>query len=195
MKLIQIAFLTGLMLITITALGAKKQKVLICHVGSDVGAADEVYLDDPDCVPGDTNDVGNKAHAFDGFADYEPSLVGASGVGTEDSNGDGIDDGCEPVETCPCWDQIELMSVSNENNYNAASCENGSILPHQALIQNNEAPNPDVEGSFVAVTFGTSAYCQTNAPESGLLITADEGNACIAQIATRCAAIGHPITP
>jgi hypothetical protein len=124
MKLIQWLLLITLMLVASTALAARQDKTLICHVGNEEGPNGEVY--DPNCVPEPANGyfcadagkidlilvarrakhLGNPAHEYDGIFDYEPGDVGASGDGTEDSNGDGIDDGCEPSEDCPCFDGI-----------------------------------------------------------------------------------------
>jgi hypothetical protein len=107
-----------------TALAAPPEKTLICHVGNEVGPGGEDYLDAPGCVPHDGNDwfcpdagkidlievakrakhLGNAAHSYDGISDYLPGDIGASGEGKEDSNGDGVDDGCEPpFLACPCW--------------------------------------------------------------------------------------------
>lgn len=100
-----------------TALAAKPEKTLVCHVGNEEGLGGETYLDDPGCVPIEENgyfcpDAGkidlikvakahkhlnNSSHEYDGISDYLPEDVGASGEGKEDSNGDGIDDGCEPL--------------------------------------------------------------------------------------------------
>ena len=118
MKLLQTVFVCTLMLIATTAVAAKQEKELICHVGNEVGPGPDfdVYLDDPDCVPHYDNDyfcpdagkidlisvakaskhLGNPSHMYDGISDYTPEEVYASGDSTEDSNDDGIDDGCEP---------------------------------------------------------------------------------------------------
>ena len=121
-KLFQIVFACTLMLIAATALAAKQEKVLICHVGNETGLGGEVYLDDPTCTPSDANgyfcpDAGkidlivvakvskhlnNPNHEWDGISDYEPSDVSASGDGKEDSDFNGVDDGCELPEVCPC---------------------------------------------------------------------------------------------
>ena len=117
MKLFQTVFVCTLMLIATTAVAAKQEKELICHVGSEVGPGGEVYLDDPGCIPIEENDyfcpdagkidlilvakrarhLGNPSHMYDGISDYTPEEVYASGDGKDDSNGDGIDDGCEPL--------------------------------------------------------------------------------------------------
>ena len=219
MKLIQVILVCTLILFSTSALAAKKsvaknEKVLICHVGSDVGPGGEVYLDDPSCVPGESNDyfcpdagkvdlivvsknakhLGNKAHTFDGFSDYEPGEVGASGEGTEDSNGDGIDDGCEPAEVCPCWSSMDLNAVTADNINSASSCDNVSVLPGRAGIENVEGSNPDAEGGFIAVSMPGFEVCLTRDYAPGFLpVTTEEADTCVAQIAQRCAAIGSPI--
>jgi hypothetical protein len=121
------------MLFAATGFAAKKEKDLICHVGNEEGPGGETYLDDPGCVPIEENgyfcpDAGkidlievansskhlnNPSHTYDGIDDYLPEDVGASGEGDEDSNGDGVDDGCEPpvVASCPCWTSEVLDSV------------------------------------------------------------------------------------
>lgn len=99
-----------------TSVFAKPQKILVCHVGNEVGPGGEDYLDDPGCVPieengyfcpdagkidlisvkNDSQHLGNPSHTYNGISDYLPADVGASGEGNEDSDGDGIDDGCAP---------------------------------------------------------------------------------------------------
>lgn len=113
-----------------TALAAKPEKTLVCHVGNEVGPGGEVYLDDPGCVPIEENEyfcpdagkidlievakankhLNNQSHEYDGISDYLPEEVDASGEGKEDSNGDGIDDGCEPPPACPCADMWATAS-------------------------------------------------------------------------------------
>lgn len=117
MKLFQTVFICTLMLIATTVVAAKQEKELICHVGNEVGSGGEVYLDDPGCIPIEENDyfcpdagkidlilvtkrakhLGNPSHTYDGISDYTPDEVDASGEGDQDSNGDGVDDGCEPL--------------------------------------------------------------------------------------------------
>lgn len=130
---LKIILTVTLMLFAATSFAAKKEKELICHVGNEAGPEGEVYLDDPGCVPIEENgyfcpDAGkidlievantskhlnNPSHTFNDLDDYLPGEVGASGVGNEDSNGDGVDDGCEPpiLASCPCWTTEELNSV------------------------------------------------------------------------------------
>jgi hypothetical protein len=113
----KIIFTVTLMLFAATGFAAKQEKTLICHVGNEVGPGGEDYLDDPGCVPIDDNgnfcpDAGkidlievakahkhlnNPSHEYDGISDYLPEDIFASGEGNEDSNGDGVDDGCEPL--------------------------------------------------------------------------------------------------
>ena len=212
MRSIQILFVTTLMLFAATALAARQEKVLICHVGNEEGPAGEVY--DPACVPEEANgyfcaDAGkidlilvarranhleNPSHMYDGISDYEPGDVGASGDGTEDSNGDGVDDGCEPpLGDCPCWDEVELLSVTAANSH-VDSCSGDSVYPYFARIQNDEV-DPPVEGGFSALSFDGVGVCGTRDFEPhGLDISVAEADACIAQIAVHCAAIGDPIT-
>jgi len=206
-KLIQIIFACTLMFIATTALAAKQEKVLICHVGNEMGPNGEVYLDDPTCTPSDANgyfcpDAGkidlivvakvskhlnNPNHEWDGISDYEPSDVRASGDGTEDNDGDGIDDGCQPPETCPCWDEVELLSVTAENQADF-SC---LYHPTNSLIQNDDFVFPTVEGGFL--TRSHIPDCLTRDFPFSMVITVDELVVCNAQIAARCAAIGRPI--
>jgi hypothetical protein len=211
MKLTLSLFAVSLLLMS-SGLAARQEKTLVCHVGSQAGPGGEVFLDDPDCVPSEENSyfcpdagkidlivvgnadahLGNPSHSWDGLADYEPAEVGASGDGTEDSDGDGVDDGCEPAMPCPCWAEDDLLSVTADNQSLDGSCSDGSVLPLQAVIQNDEV-DPEVEGGFSASS-GTPSFCSTRDFEPFfLLVTFEEATACISQIATRCAAIGDPI--
>ena len=49
MKLLQTVFVFTLMLFVSTGFAAKKEKTLICHVGSELGSNDESYQDNPNC--------------------------------------------------------------------------------------------------------------------------------------------------
>jgi len=194
-----------------------KEKELICHIGSQEGPGGETYLDDPACIPSEQNayfcpdagkvdlivvasaskHFGNLHHAYAGFSDYRPGEVGAMGDSTEDSNSNGIDVGCEPVEACRCWAESDLLSVTAENlstDITLNSCSMGSVLPNFAAIQNVPGSTPDVEGGFVAQITSQGAFCQTRDIDmSTVLVPEQEALACIAQIVARCAAVGDPI--
>ena len=140
-----------LMLVATTATAARQEKQLICHVGNELGPNGEVYLDDPGCVPIEENDyfcpdagkidlinvakpsnhLEKPSHAFGGISDYRPVDVGASGEGKEDSDGDGIDDGCQPA--CPCWTaslltELTPPDLANADNNIPRACVNGLNL-------------------------------------------------------------------
>ena len=113
-----------------TALAAKPSKELICHVGNEYGPEGQVY--DPYCVPDELYDcsadagkidlilVSEKAvakhvaeegedprHFYDDgvfeWTDYYPEEgVGDDPADFEDSDANGIDDGCELEVECPC---------------------------------------------------------------------------------------------
>lgn len=177
-KLIQIIFACTLMFIATTALAAKQEKVLICHVGNEMGPNGEVYLDDPGCIPHEDNNyfcpdagkidlisiakvskhLGNPSHEYDGISDYLPADVGASGEGSEDSNGDGIDDGCEPPETCPCWTASQMTELTPPNlagantNFDAA-CE--ATFP--TLIENFQSS--DTGDGYQLAVWAEFAQC------------------------------------
>jgi hypothetical protein len=107
-------------------------------------------------------------------------------------------DGFEDVllsPECPCWDEIELTSVTAANHDDAFSCDTHSSFPLSAAIQNTDFVFPVVEGGFSATDDGANTSCNTRdfGPHD-LQITTDEASECIVQIAARCAAIGHPIT-
>ncbi|MGD2128166.1 MAG: hypothetical protein PVJ33_16405 [Lysobacterales bacterium] len=207
--------ISAVLLFATSGLAASQDKVLVCHVGSKAGPNGETYLDDPDCVPGEDNDyfcpdagkidlivvpekaasshLGDPGHEWDGIEDYEPLALGASGEGTEDADGDGIDEGCEPPSACPCWDAIELQQVTADNQDTDNSCSSGSTYPFLAVIQDTVGDGDSVEGGFSAGNAGANVFCSTRDTFQVLPVTADEANACIQQIADRCAAIGDPI--
>lgn len=209
--------LTAALSLAATGVAASPDKGLVCHVGNEAGPAGEVYLDDPDCVPGEDNgyfcpDAGkvdllvvgnvgahldNDSHSWDELSDYDPAEVGASGDGTEDSDGNGVDDGCEPPRPCPCWAERDLLSVTAENHQKANSCFAVSLLPIIAAIINDPAlADPDVEGGFGAFASDAQSICVTRDFEPLFLnISVEEAAACISQIAARCAAIGDPLSP
>ena len=210
-------FLGIALILTAVNVSAKQEKVLLCHVGNETGRGGEVYLDDPDCVPNDLNNyfcpdagkidlivvaksakhLNNSSHMWDGISDYEPSEVGASGEGTEDSDGNGIDDGCEPIDVCPCWTTLELNAITVENQETGASCDIGSYPPYMVILQNTLFISPIVEGGFLAeVDPPDYLSCRTrDFPESSQTdLTLEQASACYQQIVDRCAAIGSPIT-
>jgi len=136
-----------------TALAAKKEKDLICHVGNEEGPAGETYLDDPGCtlteengyfcpdagkidlilVPANAKHIGNPTHAYEGIPDYVPFKEEAGGnpLDFEDGNGDGIDDGCEPDDyqlTCLCWDNYKLSEfVTLLNGWYATGAQGSGV--------------------------------------------------------------------
>lgn len=196
---------------------ARQAKMLVCHVGNDAGPGGETYLDDPDCVPSDLNNyfcpdagkidliviaekaaanhLSNSSHYWDGISDYDPLEMGASGDGTEDTDGDGIDEGCEIAGDCPCWDEVELQQVTaaNQDSFSCSDPE-ASDYPLEALIQDDAVLPDGIEGGFLAINSNDQRLCTTRDEfrlEVG--ITAEEANACIEQIADRCAAIGSDI--
>ena len=127
MRVLRAIFLCSLMLVATTAV-AKKEKDLICHVGNELSSIGETYMQNPDCTPPELWDteldgeficpdagkidlisvasankhLNNPSHAFGNDSDYRPEDKFASGEGKEDSDDNGVDDGCEPI-VCPCW--------------------------------------------------------------------------------------------
>lgn len=122
------------LLLSASLFAAKPEKILICHVGNEVGPNDEVY--DPSCAPIEENnyfcaDAGKidlievaKAgkhlgkHGYGGITDYEPASIGATGEGAEDTDGDGVDEGCDPplILACPCWAGETLDAMARVMN-------------------------------------------------------------------------------
>lgn len=173
---------------------AKAPKVLVCHVGGD-GTINLIL------VSANSSHLGNDSHSFDGLTDYEPADIGASGDGTEDLDGDGIDEGCEPPigVACPCWVPDDLMAVTEENKADDFSCDTGSFLPFLASIEtgNNEPGVAEAFGAILDPVLGS--LCQTSEGQgetpSGLDITDEEAESCISQIVFRCNEINDPIPP
>lgn len=99
----------------------------------------------------------------------------------------------EPQETCPCWDVIELMSVTAANQALGDSCANGSVYPLIAIIQNMVNSTPGVEGGFAAALAAGNLCSTRDVTANSMATTAEEAAVCIDQIAVRCEAIGSPI--
>jgi hypothetical protein len=187
----------------------KAGRILVCHVGSEEGPSGENY--DPACVPGEANGwfcpdagridlvqvaassrhLGNPSHAYGGVSDFEPGAMGASGVGTDDSDGDGIDDGCEvpAAEECPCWDEGELTAVTAEN-LSPDACSG-------YVTTGGSARAIFSDGEFFQVGFVADPFGEGDVPWCGVLypvetnqpVSASEAEACVAQIEARCAEI------
>ena len=155
MKNILMVLIAGALLtMSGTVFAERQDKMQVCHVGSEYGPAPEyaVYMDDPGCVPVEENDyfcpdagkidlieaaktnnhLSNPNHTFE-FApgefvsDYEPDP--AWGGSTEDTDGNGIDDGCEspaPASnlSCPCWNNYtEASLVAFIDSWPEVDCE------------------------------------------------------------------------
>jgi hypothetical protein len=202
---------------------AKQNKMLICHVGNEAGPGGETYLDEPDCEPSDLNgyfcpDAGkidliviaekaaakhlvNPSHHWDGISDYDPYDLGASGKGTEDSDGNGVDDGCEiPVENdCPCWDVIELTAVTAENQKEFLSCNSyNRYYPNLGMMQAKEGEvflSFRVWNSASHLSNGQAGCTVYHEGNNGMLLTDQEAEICISQVYTRCAETGRPVMP
>jgi hypothetical protein len=187
------------------ARGNRPVKTLVCHVGNDVGPNGETYLDDPYCAPNDLNDyfcpsagkidlisvpehvatkhLENPNHYWDGTSDYDPIAEGASGEGTEDSDGNGVDDGCELISPCPCWSESELEAVTADNY------EGGCGLALSTYIENELGSTPGVEGGFSVFAIGSYRSCFTRDFGINKDITIAEHQICLDQILARCATI------
>ena len=160
---------------------AKGAKIDICHKRDGQG-----YISINISV---NAEAAHRAHGDGQVGDPVPGMPGFT-----------FDEDCVPVEACPCWDAADLLSVTAANQLGFNSCSSFFIpLPFGAVIQNVPGSTPGVEGGFVAGqagTFGPGPVCGTrDLPPFSLAITAEEADACIQQIADRCAAIGDPLPP
>lgn len=190
-----------------TALAAKPEKALVCHVGNEEGPGGETYLADPGCVPIVENgyfcpDAGkidlievakahkhlnNPSHAYDGISDYLPGDIGANGEGNEDSSGNGIDDGCEPPAqaVCPCWTAAELSEVAPLRTLCNFYTEYVSIGETYQEGEANEFARADITSGP-----GGPMNCTIRGPEGApyqkVFTSADETVACFADIIAEC---------
>lgn len=171
-------------------------KIAICHVSVSPQGDLRIQLisdKNPD------RHIGNPDHVWEDVYDYLPMHFGASGKGKHDSNGNGIDDGCEV--SCPCWQYSELEQVTGDpashhpdyyctNFYTSPnSTQPGSSFPEWSSI----ATRHD-DSSFVWATArvdGRNSSC-SNFPQA-LGIASIQAEACAAEIAQRCDDTGDPI--
>lgn len=166
MNKIRITMASLCLLLFAGPLAAKQEKELICHVGNETGVNGEVYLDDPGCTPYEGNDyfcpdagkidlievakaskhLSKSSHAFDGISDYRPADLGASGEGNEDSDGDGIDDGCQPpvLTSCPCWSAAEINSIDGIHSDGSALAISAQPAPNNYC----EESGNDLNGAY-----------------------------------------------
>lgn len=216
-------FVACTLLLVANAVCAKQEKMLICHVGNETGPGGETYLDDPDCVPSDLNDyfcpdagkidlivvaeksaykhLGNVSHYWDGISDYDPIVMGANAEGTEDSDGNGVDDGCEIPDECPCWDEIDLLAVTEDTYYGVSCNVYNWGYPNFAGLQGFGDPYPSTffaGNSSATDPVGGIPYCDGHFSDGTfdqqMYISDEEANACISQIFARCEELGHPVS-
>ncbi len=146
--LTSVALVTTLTSATVHAKQAK-DKMAVCHIGTDTGPNGETYLDTKGCHPNEENDyfcpdagkvdlifVGNarghlgsewkpSKHSFDGVSDY-PAVAVDIAFADVDVDGDGVDEGCEVEPVCA--DGI----YPDPNNCNQFfQCANGQQFPPQ----------------------------------------------------------------
>ena len=120
----------------------KHEKTLVCHV---TGSGKINLLS----VSKAAKHVGNPSHSYGDVADYFPETIGATGVGKEDSDGDGVDDGCAAESVCPCWIDADLPVPSD-----VVACEvSYDVEGYGILLATVEwLPSPpDVDKDFAGV--------------------------------------------
>lgn len=188
-----------------------KGKDMICHVGSEtVGGL--TYLDDPDCIPDkeaevfcpdagkiDLIEASNPSKHFDNpehcwplgteHCDYDPDDVGASGEGTEDGDGDGIDDGCDVCPNDPdndadkdgvCGDVDLCPEEYGEGPdgcpaVDPCAADPNSIACANYCVSNPAAPECGAACEEYPESAACDIYCSSNsiAPECGVLCGVD----------------------
>jgi len=176
--------------------GGKSDRVSLCHVSTDNHGGPRIKLMS---VKKTDRHLGNENHVWDDVYDYLPMHMGASGEGNQDSNGNGIDDGCEV--SCPCWQYSELEQVPDEpaSHHPDFYCKNfytspdssrpGSSFPEWSSIATRQDHSPFVW--FTARVDGRNSSC-SNFPQA-LGIASIQAEVCAAEIAQRCDDTGDPI--
>jgi hypothetical protein len=181
---------------------AKEEKVAICHVGNET-VDDEAW---PYCngdgvcadagtivlveVANPANHIGNPSHTWEGSLDYYPEDIGADGESTEDENSNGIADGCESPQACPCWAESELENVTS-GNLAPNACSNYH-LDTAVFI----ADDTYQFGFGASLPGHSSNLCSSNTllgPGGSMAITPEQAASCAAQVVARCDAVGDPI--
>jgi hypothetical protein len=112
-----------------TAMAERPVKTLVCHV-SDEGNINLIEVANP------AKHIGNESHAYGTEVDYAPPYSVAPGEGKEDSDGDGVDDGCE---RCPCWTEADLPPLDSSDCKWFEPDPNGQF--YQAFVQDSRPPN------------------------------------------------------
>lgn len=175
---------------------SKIDKISVCHVSASPHGALRIQLK---TVKEEFRHVGNPDHVWEDVYDYIPMHLGASGEGNHDSNGNGIDDGCEV--SCPCWAYSELQQVPDDplshhpdhyctNFYTSPdSTRPGSSFPEWSSIATRQDHAPFAW--FTARVDGRNSSC-SNFPQA-LGIISIQAEVCAAEIAQRCDETGDPI--
>lgn len=179
LRLASIVMSVTFVLFSTTGFAAKKNKMLVCHVDNVIGTIELIVVAE------------NSSHFNKHTDDYQPE--DGSSYSTEDSDGNGIDDGCElsPSVACPCWDKTVLDNIDEFNLDVSFSCSYASDYPVSAQIYTSNFTGAFAawsrnDGSTGCVDFDALSNYQPG-------ITADEANACIDQIAVRCGLLGYSI--
>jgi hypothetical protein len=163
----------------------ESKEILVCHVDNVAGKIDLIL------VAAKANHLGNPSHTYGGISDYGPIAMGASGIGKEDTDGNGVDDGCEIPNTCPCWAQAQLQAVTAANFEPSLSCD-GLFAPNYPAVA--AILDSSYTFIFLAEIHRSGPYC-ADFRLIDIPISTEEAEVCIAQIAQRCADIGQPIIP
>ncbi len=151
----------------------KEHLVLLCHVGHELPEYD------PECKGRRCGDAGkidlitvtekaaekhfDSDHTYNDVSDYYPADQGATGVGNEDTDGNHVDDGCEPMgtivvvkETLPDGDPTQFTFSGDVSG----TIGDGGQLSAQ-LAPGNYAVSETVPSGWDL----TSAVCSDGSPD------------------------------
>lgn len=179
----RIAVLLPLVALCAPTFAEQQKKMLVCHVDSEDGAVKLIN------VSKNSNHLGNPAHEFDGLTDYEPVPEGASGIGKKDSNGDGIADGCEPLEPyCPCWNVFEIGVIAANTNAYCPDSGEGVLLKLDA----GDGDFAEVREFFdkTSQSLATECFLYLDKTVIASDLSSEEREACVGILVDACSELG-----
>ena len=154
---------------------SKADKAFVCHVGNELPEYD------PTCDPlletcGDAGKIdlihvavnaaaqhlANPSHCYDSTCDYAPEGDTGAADAKEDTDGNFVDEACEPLIECPCFDETDLVGAGTCGSGNEAGVGARKTIgatTYQANVPAPNGPSCRVNTTVTATSTEVAEYC------------------------------------